>query len=133
MEVTSKYTLKTLVDTCVVIDFLRGFTNSVIFFSQLKSPPTVSTITVAELYAGAKSKVKKDAVNAIIETFDIIDVSEEIAKMGGEWSCQYTPSHGVDLPDALIAATAEVENLILATCNLKHFPMFPDLERPYAA
>lgn len=125
--------MKILVDTCVIIDFLRGFTNAVSFFSQLTSPPAISTVTVAELYAGAKNKTKKAAVKAIIETFEIIDVNEEIATIGGEWSCQYTPSHGVDLPDALIAATAKVENLQLATCNLKHFPMFPDLERPYAA
>ncbi len=125
--------MTTLVDTCVVIDFLRGFTNAVTFFSQLSSPPAISTITVAELYAGAKNKAKKEAVKAIIETFEIIEVTQTIAIRGGEWSCQYTPSHGVDLPDALIAATAEIEGLTLATCNLKHFPMFPDLKRPYAA
>ena len=123
--------MKILVDTCVVIDFLRGFPNSVEFFAEISTRPAISTITVAELFAGAKNKKKKEAVNLIIDTFEIIEVSQEIAKKGGEWSCQYTPSHGVDLPDALIGATAEIEGLHLATCNLKHFPMFPDLKRPY--
>ncbi len=132
MENAASVTMKTLVDTCVVIDFLRGFSNAVTFFSELTAPPAISSITVAELYAGAKNKAKKEAVMAIIETFEVIEVSETIATVGGKWSCQYTPSHCVDLPDALIAATAEIETLTLATCNLKHFPMFPDLERPYA-
>jgi predicted nucleic acid-binding protein len=123
--------MKILIDTCVVIDFLRGYPNAVQFFAEMTSPPVISTITVAELYVGAKNKAKKQAVDAIIETFTIVDVTEAIAKKGGEWSCQYTPSHGVDLPDALIAATAHENDLTLATCNLKHFPMFPSMQRPY--
>jgi predicted nucleic acid-binding protein len=123
--------MKILVDTCVVIDFLRGFPPAVAFFDEMSNCPAISTITVAELFAGAKNKAKKEAVGSIIDTFEIIEVSQEIAKKGGEWSCQYTPSHGVDLPDALIGATAKIKGFHLATCNLKHFPMFPDLERPY--
>ena len=120
-----------LIDTCVVIDFLRGFPNAVKFFDEMATQPTISTVTVAELYAGAKNKSKTQAVDAIINTFIILDVTAEIAKKGGEWACKYTPSHGIDLPDALIASTAEIEGLKLATCNLKHFPMFPEIKRPY--
>ena len=40
-------------------------------------------------------------------------------------------SHGIDIPDALIAATAEHHELRLATLNVKHFPMFPKLRRAY--
>lgn len=123
--------MKVLIDTCVVIDFLRGFPSAVHFFEKMDFPPVISTITIAELYAGAKTKSKKQAVDAIIETCSVIDVTPEIARKGGEWACKYTPSHGVDLPDALIAATAEEEGLTLATCNLKHFPMFPKMQRPY--
>ena len=41
------------------------------------------------------------------------------------------PSHGIDIPDAIIAATAEHHGLRLATLNVKHFPMFPKLKRAY--
>ena len=37
----------------------------------------------------------------------------------------------LDFPDAVIAATAMHHGLELVTLNLKHFPMFPDLQRPY--
>lgn len=123
--------MKTLVDTCVIIDFFRNFPPSVEFFRALNSQPRISSITIAELYAGAKTKKKKALVEEFVKNCIILDIDQEIAEQGGEWSCQYTPSHGVDLPDALIAATAYVHELQLATCNLKHFPMFPELKRPY--
>jgi hypothetical protein len=44
----------------------------------------------------------------------------------------YRRSHqGIGLGDYLIAATVEVEGLELATLNVKHFPMFPDLQKPF--
>lgn len=123
--------MKYLLDTCIIIDFLRGFPGAKEFFQHLDTAPVVSSITVAELYAGAKNSSKKKSVESFLDIIEVVEVSSEIAKKGGEWSCQYTPSHGIELPDALIAATAERESLNLATCNLKHFPMFPNLQRPY--
>jgi predicted nucleic acid-binding protein len=32
---------------------------------------------------------------------------------------------------SLIAATADAEGLELATLNVLHFPMFPDLDKPF--
>lgn len=123
--------MKVLIDTCVAIDFMRNFDNAVEFVSQLTSQPYVSTITIAELYAGTKTKKKEQLVTDFVKNCLVLDVTHEISELGGRWSARYTPSHGVDLPDALIAATAEIHKLQLATCNLKHFPMFPELNRPY--
>lgn len=38
---------------------------------------------------------------------------------------------GIGLGDFLIAATVAVEGLQLATFNIRHFPMFPDLHTPF--
>lgn len=38
---------------------------------------------------------------------------------------------GIGLGDYLIAATAEINGLELATLNVRHFPMFPDLRPPF--
>jgi len=45
----------------------------------------------------------------------------------------YSKSHGLLIPDALIAATAIVHGMELATDNLKDFEMLPGLRvrRPY--
>jgi predicted nucleic acid-binding protein len=39
----------------------------------------------------------------------------------------YAISHGLRIPDALIAATAMEENLTLVTANIKHFSFIKDL------
>jgi predicted nucleic acid-binding protein len=41
----------------------------------------------------------------------------------------FAMSHGIDIPDAIMAATAEHRGLRLATLNVKHFPMSPKLKR----
>ena len=45
---------------------------------------------------------------------------------------EYRRSHsGIGLGDYLIAATALSEGLELATLNTRHYPMFPELARPF--
>jgi len=55
--------------------------------------------------------------------FEIIPLDAEIAQKGGLYRRDYGPSHGVGLADALIAATAELQQARLVTLNAKHFPM----------
>jgi predicted nucleic acid-binding protein len=38
---------------------------------------------------------------------------------------------GIGLGDCLVAATAEQLGLELATLNVRHFPMFEDLQPPF--
>jgi predicted nucleic acid-binding protein len=38
---------------------------------------------------------------------------------------------GIGRGDCLIAATALTEGLDLATLNIRHYPMFPGLSRPF--
>jgi predicted nucleic acid-binding protein len=45
---------------------------------------------------------------------------------------EYRRSHtGIGIGDYLIAATALTEGLELATLNIRHYPMFPGLTRPF--
>jgi hypothetical protein len=45
---------------------------------------------------------------------------------------EYRRSHsGIGLGDYLIAATALTEGLELATLNVRHYPMFTALKRPF--
>jgi predicted nucleic acid-binding protein len=39
--------------------------------------------------------------------------------------------HGIDGADLAIAATAILTGAELLTLNVRHFPMFPTLRRPY--
>lgn len=45
---------------------------------------------------------------------------------------RYRRSHsGIGLGDYLIAATQQVHGVPLATLNVRHFPMLPDLTPPF--
>ncbi len=120
-----------LLDTCIIIDYLRGKPGAIDFLEGLSNVPAISTTTVAELYAGIKGKNEQALLKALVESFEVYDLSITIAEEAGELYQKFKPSHGLDIIDAMIAATARVHSLKLATLNLKHFPMFPELKRPY--
>ncbi len=52
-----------------------------------------------------------------------IPLSEEIAVAAGDMLRTYRRSHGTELGDALIAATAVELGATLVTRNVKHYPM----------
>lgn len=122
-----------LLDTCVLIDVLRGREAAVAFVSGLKSTPAISAITATELIAGAKGKREEEAIDRILATYEVAEIDLEIARLAGDYVRDFGKSHGVDPIDALIAATAKTKGLDLATLNIEHFPMFRGLKRAYAA
>lgn len=122
-----------LLDTCVLIDVLRGREAAVAFVSGLKSTPAISAITATELIAGAKGKREEEAIDRILATYEVAEIDLEIARLAADFVRDFGKSHGVDPIDALIAATAKTRGLDLATLNIKHFPMFRGLKQAYAA
>lgn len=67
-----------------------------------------------------------------IFSFEIVEVSIEVAKMAGMYMNKYRKSHGINMGDAIIAASAKHLNAKLYTLNTKHFPMKDiDVVRPY--
>ena len=71
------------------------------------------------------------ALDNFISLFRVIPVGSEIAKAGGLYKRDYSKSHGVELADAILAATAEAENAELKTLNIKHYPMIKGLKPAY--
>ena len=122
---------KILVDTDILIDYLRGQNDALEFIKSNARSIVLSAITVAELYAGIKSEHEKTVLGQFISLFPVMPVSQEIAMTGGLMRNQFRRSHGVGLADAIIAATCQIHGLSLRTLNLKHFPMFPALRAPY--
>jgi predicted nucleic acid-binding protein len=120
-----------LIDTDILVDFFRGHSLAVNFIS-INSPQIIlSSIVVAELYAGIKTNAERTALDNFISIFRIIPVTSEIAKSGGLYKYKYGKSHGIGLADAIIAATAQAENADLKTLNIRHYPMFKNLKPAY--
>jgi predicted nucleic acid-binding protein len=120
-----------LPDTDVLVDFFRGHNKAVTFVNAHAARIILSSIVVAELYAGLKGNAEQAALENFCSLFRVVPVSIEIAKAGGLYKRDYGKSHGVGLADAILAATAEAENAELKTLNTKHYPMAKGLKPAY--
>lgn len=124
--------MSVLLDTSVVIDVLRADPAATAYVKSLDSVPTCSELTRVEVMRGLRSGQRSPA-DSLFRTLDWAILDETIARRAGELGRKYRRSHqGLSSVDLVIAATAQESGLDLATMNVKHFPMFEDLGRPYA-
>jgi len=124
-------TERLLLDTDVLVEYLRGRPRAVKYLERLKNELWISTITSAELFAGARDEAECAVLDRFLMAFSIMPVSEDAARMGGTYKNRWSKSHGTGLADALIAASAEMLNARLITFNLRHYPMVEKKRRPY--
>jgi predicted nucleic acid-binding protein len=54
-----------------------------------------------------------------------------IADLAGHYANKYRRTHHISFIDLALAATTTELEAHLATLNVRHFPMFPDLRPPY--
>jgi predicted nucleic acid-binding protein len=114
-----------LIDTDVLIDHLRGEKRALSFLKQIGGEGSVvsySVIGKAEIYSGIQPE-EEDAVSRLFRGMREIPVDGEVAEMAGRYRKVFYASHGVLLPDALVAASAKKIGATLVTLNKKHFPM----------
>lgn len=120
-----------LLDTSILIDFLRGRSEAVRFVESLTALPISSEICRMELLQGLRSEERMAAAE-LSAAIEWVPVVEPISVLAGELGCRWRPSHsGIGVADLVIAATAELTNSTLATLNIRHFPMFEGLRPPY--
>ena len=122
---------KMLFDTDVLIEYLRGKDEAKAYIDNIQDVVYMSSISMAELYAGVRKGEESKKLGVFIETFEVIDLNKNIAKTGGLYRNKYKPSHGMGLADALIAATAKEIEAQVITFNTKHFPMLDNVIKPY--
>ena len=123
-----------LLDTDVLIDFLRGHGDAISLVAAGSERLMVSSISVAELYAGVRGGAdgaEQPALKRLLSLFRVMPVSDDIARLGGLYKRDYGRSHGVGLADGIIAATATAEDAELMTLNVRHYPMFSGIEPAY--
>jgi hypothetical protein len=114
-----------LLDTDVFIWMLRGRKDVVEKVSQLKSVSKlgISVITIAEVYQNIFPSELTET-EEFINLHVIFDVDFKVAKIGGLYWQEYSKKlKNLSLSDCLIAATANINDAILVSLNIKHFPM----------
>ena len=123
-----------LLDTDVLVDFLRGHGGAIACVEECADRAILSAVTVAELYAavrGGEKGAEQTALADLLSQFRVVAVSGEVAKLGGLYKRDCGAAHGLGLADAIIAATATLEEASLKTLNARHFPMLVGLLPAY--
>lgn len=126
--------MSALADTSVLIDFLRGVEPArALLIGALEQGEVVcaSSLTRIELSIGMRAAERR-RTDALVSALRWLSPDSAIADEADALARRYGRSHsGIDAVDYFIAATSRVHGLDLWTLNVRHFPMFPNLEAPW--
>jgi len=115
-----------LFDTNILIDYLSGIPQARVEMERY-SNRAISIITWMEVMAVATSADEKQT-RAFLLTFTILTLTSEVA----EHAVSLRRERKIKLPNAIIQATAHVEDRLLITRNTRDFPARdPDIRIPY--
>jgi predicted nucleic acid-binding protein len=123
-----------LVDSDVLIEHLRGKEPARDWLMQARrssGPLAISVVSLTEIAGGMRTPERREVMR-LLGSMQRFEVTKQVAWRASALMQEYRRSHsGIGLGDYLIAATALTEGLELATLNIRHYPMFPELARPF--
>jgi len=117
-----------LFDTDILIWVQRGNINAAAIINKSEKR-YISIFTYMELLQGAQNKNQHSFVKNFLKdlSFIMLPLSENIGHRAAIYIEEYSISSGLRAGDAIIAATAVENNLILSSSNVKHFKQIKDL------
>ena len=116
---------KILLDSDVIIEWLRGhppFTQQMVALIAAHADLCWTPVSIAEIVAGSR-KSEDEAIADVFLVLEALPLTTDDGRKAGEYLKSYAKSHGVELGDALIAASASTSDRQLWTLNKKHYPM----------
>lgn len=72
-----------LVDTDVLIDYLRGYPDTIAFLEENLDGIFLSAVSVAELYQGVREGHERAQLTRMISAFSVLPLTQEIAEIAG--------------------------------------------------
>jgi hypothetical protein len=120
----------TVIDTDVLIDHFRGLETATAYLATLPVGQRLTTdVTVMELYKGAASRDDLATIERFLERnrFSILPVSTSASRHAVQIVKRYALSHGIGLPDALIAAIVLEADHTLVSGNVRYFTFIEGL------
>lgn len=118
-----------ILDTDVLIWHLRGNekAKNLIYRSI---PFSISVVTYIELVEGMRDKKEMNSLIRQLSAWDvdIIQIDHDISTRAMIYVEQYHHVGGIELADALIAATCVDKSEILITGNAKHYKCIPAIQ-----
>ncbi|OGV53692.1 MAG: twitching motility protein PilT [Lentisphaerae bacterium GWF2_52_8] len=118
-----------LFDTDVIIWALRGNQKAATAIDKSRER-FISAVSYMELVKGVRDKRELRATkNFLLEfSFEILPISENVSHRAMVYMEEFALGAGIDLADAIIAATAAEHSMKLCTANAKHYKVVPDVE-----
>jgi predicted nucleic acid-binding protein len=119
--------VKAVVDSDILIDYLQGIPEARTELRQYREP-CYSVISWMEVMAGAETPDEARAARNLLQAMRLVELDRAVAARAVELRREKR----LKLPDAVILATADVENCLLVTRNAKDFDAKdPRIRIPY--
>jgi predicted nucleic acid-binding protein len=117
-----------LCDTNILIHAFNGKTNTIQELNNIGYPNIViSSVTVMELLQGMGNKTELAQMKKKLKYFDLIHFDDLISEKAIELIENFRLSHNLQIPDAIIGATAIVHQIPFFTYNIKDFRFMPNI------
>jgi len=120
----------TVIDTDILIDAALHVREAVDYLAALESQSqlAISVITHMELLVGCRNKAELRSADHFLLRFRVLKLNEPVCDAALGILRQYRLSHGLAIPDALIAATAMVLGQPLASKNQRDYRFINGLQ-----
>lgn len=113
----------TIVDTDILIDAAHQVHEAVACVSHIESTSVlaISIVTQMELVVGCRNKAELRELAKFLKRFQVVSINEDVSQIALELLKKYRLSHGLLIPDGLIAATALSLDAQLITKNQRDY------------
>ena len=121
--------MRAYIDSDVLIWHLRGSSKALAFLRGIQNAGEYQLWTGALQRAEAVFFMRpgeETATELFLSQFETAPVDQGVVDVGGALYRTWNPSHGIDVNDAILAATAMQTGGKIYTLNKKHYPM-PDI------
>jgi len=122
-----------LIDSTVLIDALRGHPLALAFLADAYRATELMSVTPVriEVLGGVRDDMVRGTFT-LLRQIAWIDVTVELADVAAALQRRHRSAHsGIGVVDYLVAAAALELGGVVATSNIRDFPMFPGLQPPY--
>lgn len=124
-----------VIDTDILIDATHKLPDALnVLAAQLViGGIKISIVSAMELIQGSRNSSELSQIQQFLHQVSVIPINAQTSQTAIELMEQFFLSHGLVIPDALIAATALENDLTLYSKNIRHYKMIPNhsVIRPY--
>ena len=117
--------MRSFIDSDILISQLRGERKAARFLRRISKAGAelwIGALQRAEIVCFMRDEESKPTMH-LLSKFNTAPVTGEIVDEGAALYRKWNPSHGIDINDAMLAATVMKHGGRIYSLNTKHFPM----------